>query len=124
MQSRLAYTEADTAAYISGHGITRESWGKFSDLLTQTFGAADPGPTAAASEERKEGDGAEREAGGAEYPEMEVDEIRAQKDAALERYVIEAARREAMSKSMVNPSSRPEEAVDDGESKDARRRRK
>lgn len=106
-KSRLAYSEADVAAYVSAHGVTRESWGRFAEVLQQAFGPPDPDPPVAGSQtaagagpgEEGKDDGADGGAGagaGAGYPEAEVDEARAQRDAALQRYVDEAARREAL----------------------------
>jgi len=115
-KSRLAYSEADVAGYVSAHGVTRESWGRFADLLAQAFGAPDAEPTVANAKDDASGGGAvaaaaasaaAAAAAGTEtaYPEPEVDDARAQSDLALERYLEESARREALGARSALPSS-------------------
>lgn len=134
-KSKFAYSESDVGAFLSAHGVARDCWAKFSDVLAQCFGAPDPDPVpagSAADEAKDEGGSAEADA----FPEAEVDEMRAQRDEALLRYKAEAERRQALNSSVrAGPGPGPaggggdaeaQEAERGGESKrgDERRRRK
>lgn len=131
--SRLAYSESDIAVFLSPQGLTRECWGRLEDVLTQTFGAPDPEPNAAGAKETgyavEEGKDGHGDAGGDSYPEAEVDEMRAQRDAALSRYVAEIERRDALNAPSKSSSSSSSSAKDRDEGvasdeKETRRGRK
>ena len=108
-KSRLAYSEADVANFVSAHGVTRDSWGRFGDVLAQSFGAPDPEPVAAAAAVgQQQGESKEEGLQGGSaadntHPELEVDEARAARDAALFRYMEEVARKEALNSRLAAP---------------------
>lgn len=74
--------------FITAQGVTRECWTRLSDLLKSFFGPADVGPEGI--------DGIEEGREENEFPEAEVDSMRAQRDVALAKYLQEAERKELM----------------------------
>lgn len=73
---------------LTSDGIARDCWTRMAEHMESLFGPADQAP----EENREDGDGDVVN----EFPESEVDEARAQRDAALHRYVQEVQRRAAM----------------------------
>jgi hypothetical protein len=110
-KSRLAGSEGDVSLFLTPQGLTRDCFDRLAAHLSDVFGAVDKG-------EEKKGEGEEYESGGGgsserkaenDFPEEDIDDMRAQKDAALLRYVQETERRESMLNRMNNPSSSQEQ---------------
>jgi GTPase SAR1 family protein len=79
-KSRLIYNESDVNSFFeSGKGVSPAGWAKFADHLASLFGPPDPLPEAVGDAEEKRDEN--------EFPEVEVDEMRGQRDIALQRYV-------------------------------------
>jgi len=100
-RSKLASSEADMALYLSAHGLSKDCWHRLADVCKNTFGEPQTAPSlaSAAGDGSIEGGGESSAAGGGgEYPEAEVDEMRAQRDEALGRYMLEVERKEYLSK--------------------------
>jgi len=80
--------EASLSQFLTPQGVSRECWGRLSDLVKGVFGPADVGPEGV--------EGVEEGRDENEFPEAEVDSMRAQRDTLLVRYLQEAERKELM----------------------------
>ena len=78
-KSRLIYSESDVPSFLTPQGPAPECWSRFTEHLAVMFGQPDASIDAPAdAEDRREEN---------EFPEAEVDEMRAQRDMALQRYI-------------------------------------
>lgn len=73
---------------LTGDGIARDCWARMAEAMEALFGVADAAP----EEHKDDGEDVVEN----KFPEPEVDEARAQRDATLQRYVQEVQRRAAM----------------------------
>lgn len=88
----------DENALLTSKGVTRDCWGRLTDIMAALFGEADPPPSITlGSQEHEEEDGGAGEGGNQNpFPEMEVDDTRAARDAQLTRYSAEQERKAEM----------------------------
>jgi dynein light intermediate chain 2 len=86
---RLLNTEDEISNFVTAQGITKDCWLRFSGHLMNTFGAPDPSPESASNVGSGNVEGSTVSVSGDdnEFPETEVDEMRAQRDAILQRYI-------------------------------------
>ena len=96
--SDMLRSDAELVDYISESGVARKCWDRFYDYHGSLFGP----PTVEtrnniAETKTDEGGGDEGEN---EYPEAEIDAIRAEKDVQLQQYILEADRKEQLLKKM------------------------
>ena len=93
--------------FLGKDSVTRDCWRRLGDHLQATFDLPPDADTAKQQYRETEGQGQGQgytdsehsggaSGGEAEYPEPEVDEMRAQRDVLLARYVMDMERREAM----------------------------
>jgi GTPase SAR1 family protein len=78
-KSRLIYSESEIGNFFDSKGISPECWAKFTDHLATLFGQPDPLPEAAGDNDDRRDDN--------EFPEADIDQMRAQRDIALQRYI-------------------------------------
>lgn len=95
----LVNSENDVAIFLTPTGLTKECWGRFSEHMVSAFGAADPLPEKSQVELEDGTQGTDNE-----FPETDVDDARAQRDIALNRYIQEAERKESLLAKMNNTS--------------------
>jgi hypothetical protein len=95
-KSKLANSEADFSLYLSSTGVTRDCWDRMSEILNGLVGPPDPVGSRDRSGSAEGGggsggggmDGEEEAKEQIEFPEAEIDEMRSQRDAALQRYIM------------------------------------
>jgi hypothetical protein len=92
--------------YVSSSGLTKDCWGRLADQLKAVFGE----PVIPAASDREADDQTQEN----EYPEADVDAMRAQRDLVLERYIIEKERKEATLSKM----NAGDDAAEDGGQED------
>jgi hypothetical protein len=116
---RLIRSEADLADFLTPEGITKSCWTKFREFFATVFGPpeikgkhTEDGDDLAIAEGGKAGSGTENN----EFPESEIDAARSERDSALQRYMQEAARKEALLAKMYSGTSMP--STGDSETKD------
>lgn len=83
-KSKLLYSETDVSNFVSPQGLTRDCWSRFAEHLNSVFGSADPSPEQLHNESISD---ESNKAEDNEFPEAEIDEMRAQRDVALQRYI-------------------------------------
>ena len=83
-KSRLASSESDFSLYLSSSSVTRDCWDRMGEILSGLLGPPDPSAVKDKGAEEEES----KEQQQNEYPEAEIDEVRAQRDAALQRYIV------------------------------------
>ena len=98
--SKLVNSSEDVGLYLTGSGPTRDCWERLADHVKAMYGAIE-----SSSAEEKGGHDHDFDSGHGDekgqgrdgeddFPEPDIDDIRAQRDAALERYIQDAERRE------------------------------
>ena len=98
--SKLVNSNDDIGLYVTASGPTRDCWERLADHVKSMYGAVE-----SSSAEEKGGHDHELDSGHGDeknhgrdgdddFPEPDIDDMRAQRDAALERYIQEAERRE------------------------------
>lgn len=97
-KSRLANSEADIPTFIASSGLTKDCWSRLAEHLRETYNGTPPDddPNPASKNDENEA---------SEHPEPEIDEVRAQRDVILKRYIQEAERREAIQAKMNAPQT-------------------
>jgi len=106
--SDMLRSDAELIDYISESGVARKCWDRFYDFHGSLFGP--PIVEKKNNTESKTDEGGED--GENEYPEAEIDAIRAEKDVQLQQYIIEADRKEQILKKMYGDvSSKPVAAL-------------
>lgn len=116
---RLIRSEADLADFLTPDGITKSCWTKFREFFAAVFG-----PPEVKGKNTEEGDDLNIAEGGNvgngtesnEFPESEIDAARSERDSALQRYVQEAERKEALLAKMYSGASIP--STGESETKD------
>ncbi len=84
-------SDSDVGNFLGKDGVTKDCWKRLADHLQATF---DLPPDTDSSRHQYKDDGELPPE--VDHPEPEVDEMRAQRDMLLVRYIQEAERREAM----------------------------
>ena len=98
--SKLVSSSEDIGLYVTASGPTRDCWERLADHVKAMYGAIE-----SSSAEEKGGNDHDVDSGHGDekghgrdgdddFPEPDIDDMRAQRDAALERYIQEAERRE------------------------------
>lgn len=107
---RMVNSESEVELYLGGKGVTRDCWKRITELSITAFGEADPVASLALNSEGKMDTGEDENAAAADnpFPEAEIDDMRAAKDAALARYVQDMERKRDMLAKM-NARSREKE---------------
>jgi len=95
--SDMLRSDAELVDYISESGIARKCWDRFLDFHGSLFGP--PTIENRNSTESKTDEGGDED-GDNDYPEAEIDAIRAEKDVQLQQYILEADRKEQLLKKM------------------------
>jgi hypothetical protein len=80
--------------YVTNLGLARDCWVKFGELLKNSFGSPSPEPEVLPSDD---GISSDRKN---EFPEVEIDNMRLQRDSLLSRYLQDAERKELMLQKM------------------------
>jgi len=80
--------------YVTNLGLARDCWVKFGELLKSSFGSPSPEPEVLPSDD---GISSDRKN---EFPEVEIDNMRLQRDSLLSRYLQDAERKELMLQKM------------------------
>lgn len=98
MQYRMAATEQEVELYLTNKGVSRECWKRVADLSIAAFGAPDPAPSLslggnAGGDRLETGEEEGKDGNENPFPEAAVDDMRAAREVALNRYVAEAERR-------------------------------
>ena len=113
--SDLLRSEAELADYISDSGIARKCWDRFDNFHSSIFGPPDLlGSMNNLVESKIDDEGGGTDEGDNEYPEAEIDAIRAEKDVQLQQYILEADRKEQLLKKMYSDVPLPAKAVSTG----------
>lgn len=107
--------------YLSSSGVTRDCWTRFGDQMKAAFGASDSVPDQSLIDNGT-ADGNKDEN---EFPEIDIDNVRAQRDALLVRYLQEAERKELMLLKMNSTSNNSDSKdIDEGSKSSSRSRKK
>ena len=104
----------DISAFVSPDGVTRECWKRLAAFLESTFDLPPDVDVSIADAENVEQGGED------EHPEPEIDEMRAQRDDVLRRYIQETERKEAMQARMNAQLYGDAAAGGDGEEEEAK----
>eukprot|EP01039_Chlorochromonas_danica_P003360 gene3360-3683_t len=102
---RMVASAEEAGLYLSNKGVTKGCWGLISDLCTAAFGTPDPTPSSALDDggariETGNDDGESKENTDNPFPEAEIDDMRAAKTVALQRFMQEMERRRDMAAKM------------------------
>lgn len=92
----LVHSEAELNDFITTDGVTKKCWDKFRDFFLVVFGP--PMYESLKSDKDKDSEMADDEGkeSSNEFPEADMDAARAAADSALQRYRLEASRKEAL----------------------------
>ncbi len=80
--------------YVTNLGLSRDCWVKFGELLKSSFGSPSPEPEVLPYDDGINSDKKN------EFPEVEIDNMRLQRDALLSRYLQDAERKELLMQKM------------------------
>lgn len=89
-KSKLGQSEQDLSLYITNSGLTKDCWNRLAEHLKSIFGD----PIISAANNLNDRDDTDYEMPN-EYPEPDVDAMRAQRELILERYIQDKERKEA-----------------------------
>lgn len=94
--------------YITQKGVTRDCWNRLTDHFANMFGECDPLPSLSLNEQKEmeSGDNENQEDANNPFPEVEVDDMRAVRDLALQRYIQDMERKQEMLAKMNAQSSK------------------
>ena len=110
---RLVRSAAEIAEFITADGLTKACWSKFKDFFVEVFGAPDMKGHSSAGEAGVDTDAPMADN---EFPESEIDAVRAERDIQLQRYIQEADRKESLLRKMYAgiPGDGRGDSVEDG----------